>query len=516
MPVLFENTTTFGGLGSVVFTIERIKSKRPNTPDGYQLSEIKDAKLRGDSKKIILSKEGMQALLTHLQALNFEVDPKMIIEKNRHLLKEKPYGGKCYSFLTLQTLEIERATKHKILMEHNVCSSSSNEVPVEERFFRHSVSLNRWNLVDKQGNPYEDGARPSKINISLKDETIKKMQSDYVLATELFGEVSWKTTEMFWKGEEEEKKEEKGEEKKEEKGEEKEEEKGEEKKDQKGEEREEERDEGIEASLKRSAPIDEASPTPTKKPKSIQLVRSKRMLHSRIVKDPEDEEEAKRHAEHGGIAAGLSHDAENNWSLYEPKDAMAREMMTQCVAHGLTPTEEERNEKAEYLKRINEAHSQLILQIIMDKTKQYCPSCEHEMAIISNHVAEGRSFKKSLLEHVETPVVKDHKVDCLMVDFSKFFFFHAAYVNQVIQAGGFDRFYSLILSRLGISIDTARYALIGVQDPEDDDNAIEALNSFLERKIKHLFNKMKNTKDFRSVMLPIVRALQKALFDDDD
>eukprot|EP00112_Aurelia_sp_Birch-Aquarium-sp1_P003810 Seg1430.2 transcript_id=Seg1430.2/GoldUCD/mRNA.D3Y31 product="hypothetical protein" protein_id=Seg1430.2/GoldUCD/D3Y31 len=428
MPVLFENTITFGTLGSVVFTIERIKSKRANTTDGYQLSEIRDTKLQGDSKKVILSKEGMQALLTHLQALNFEVDPKMIVEKNRHLLKEKPYGGKCYSFLSLQTLEIERSTKHKILMEHKVCSSSSNEVPVEERIFRHAVSLNRWNFVDKQGNPYEDGARPSKINISLRDETIKKMQSDYVLSTELLGEVSWKTLEMFWKeGEEkkeekgEEKKEEKGEEKKEEKGEEKKEEKGEEKKVEKGEEREEERDE-----------------------------------------------------------------------------------------------EEERNEKAEYLKRINEAHSRLILQIIMDKTKQYCPSCEHEMAIISNHVAEGRPFKESLLEHVETPVVKDHKVDCLMVDFSKFFFFHAAYVNQVFQAGGFDRFYSLILSQLGISIDTARYALIGVQDPEDDDNAIEALNSFLERKIKHLYNNMKNTKDFRSVMLPIVRALQKALFDDDD
>ena len=67
MSVVFENTITFGELGSTVFTIEKIKSKFASAPDVYQLSEIKDAKLQGDSKKVILRKEGMQALLTFLQ-----------------------------------------------------------------------------------------------------------------------------------------------------------------------------------------------------------------------------------------------------------------------------------------------------------------------------------------------------------------------------------------------------------------------------------------------------------------
>lgn len=427
--IIFEDSQSRRGNGGnevkVTFTIESILSKFPNAAPSYLLASIDDENPHA-AKKLYLKEKSMKNLMLELQSIDVKTNANDLAEKNEVLIKKKPYGGRCYSFLSLKTIEVESGEKHKIMMEHKIASMSSTDESLEKkRSFKHVVQLNRWNLVDKQGKPYEEGARPSKINITIKDSTIMKMTESAVLRGMFLS--SSKDNDL-------------------------------------------KRKRVDEKLIEKSEEVQSEDPQPEG---------SKRMKIGDIVKEEN---------------LDFHDDCEFPYASFRPPT-----------------TEEILDDKRKWIESIDNAHAQVLLKSVMNKAREYCSACDHEVAIVLQHVIEGESFGESLKEHIQESVVMNHKVDCLMTDFSKFFFVHAAYAAQAIQSKGYEAYLLDILLELGYERESARL-IIRKQDVSLVEGR-EPTNFIIKESTRERFELMKDTKSFANNVLPIIKAVKKVIFE---
>ncbi len=146
--IIFEDSQSRRGNDGndvkVTFTIESILSKFPNFAPSYLLASIDDENPHA-AKKLYLKEKSMKNLMLELQSIDVKTNANDLAEKNKVLIKKKPYGGRFYSFLSLKTIKVESGEKHKIMMEHKIALMSSINDSLEKNDLSNTSSFSLIN-----------------------------------------------------------------------------------------------------------------------------------------------------------------------------------------------------------------------------------------------------------------------------------------------------------------------------------------------------------------------------------